>query len=523
MSLWTEEEIQLALNLNKRPNFASECTGVSIDTRTLLPGNIFIGIKGDNFDGNDYGLEALRKGACLVILESDDSISNYVVYVKRSKDALGKMAKFARFRMTNTKIVAITGSAGKTTTKELLAKILKMNRNDVYYSIKSYNNFIGVCLTIINMPKYCNVGIFEVGTNHMGEIAELSEILMPHISIITSILPVHMEYFRVLTNIIQEKYSLFDFTSTLCILDIHDYVYMCPELRAINFVESVNTHGKQKFIEKYQTSINYEEKLNIYEKIAQEIRNKFATFAKNLLIINYNCRSYEIINFVSRHCENCNISVLNVYQNFSELTWEFYSSIVQWKNNSFNKNAYDIDFKIFMQNKVHAALMFCLINDEKMELSQSINLQEAFFSQDSFEEISGRGKAFTFQENVKIIDESYNANPMSVIESIKNAYVNHDKNKLICVLGDMSEIGDRSAYYHSLVLDFALLLSNDVLAFGERMKIASENVILPANLKFFDNCDDIVEVLSKETNCSVLVKGSRRMNMDKIINRFRSL
>ena len=185
-------------------------TGVSIDSRTTKAGDCFFAIAGENFDGHDYVAAAFAKGAvCAVVskdLEDKKSAGNPIFKVPDTIKALGDLASQYR-RQAGFKVVAITGSAGKTTTRQIVYHALS-RRFRVHQSPKSFNNNIGLPLTLLTTEPDCRIVIAELGSNHPGEIACLTRIAAPDIAVVTNVHPAHLEGFGSLQTIIQEKLSI---------------------------------------------------------------------------------------------------------------------------------------------------------------------------------------------------------------------------------------------------------------------------------------------------------------------------
>ncbi len=180
-------------------------TGVSTDSRKIKKGDIFVAIKGERFNGEDFVEQAMANGAsgAIVSKEFNREVKNIII-VKDTVEALGKLARNYRSIFRNLKVIGITGSTGKTTTKEMIYYALKDSFN-VVRNEKSYNNFIGVPLTIFSLTPKTEILISEIGTNHPGEIDKLVEIVRPHIAIVTSIGPSHLEFFGTVRNVAIEK------------------------------------------------------------------------------------------------------------------------------------------------------------------------------------------------------------------------------------------------------------------------------------------------------------------------------
>lgn len=189
--------------------------GVSIDTRTIKSNQIFIAIVGDNFDGNNFIEDAISKGASFVIsnfgAKVDKKYKDRVIRVENTKKVLKELAKYHRSKFS-VPIIAIGGSNGKTTTKNLISLVLTQ-KYKVLSSIKSYNNDIGVSLTLLNLNKKHEVAVLEIGTNHPGELKELLNISMPTHGLITSIGMEHLEGFKDLKSVKKEEVEIFKYLS----------------------------------------------------------------------------------------------------------------------------------------------------------------------------------------------------------------------------------------------------------------------------------------------------------------------
>lgn len=183
-------------------------TGVSIDSRKIKKGEVFVAIKGDNFDGHDFIREAIDNGAVCVITEKKVARIKDVVFirVRNTVQSLGKIARYNRNRY-NIPVIAITGSNGKTTTKDMVAKVLS-SKFKVLSTEGTKNNHIGLPLTLLKLDNTYQAVVLEIGTNHFGEIEYLSSIASPNIGVITNIGPSHLKYFQNLKGVFTEKRSL---------------------------------------------------------------------------------------------------------------------------------------------------------------------------------------------------------------------------------------------------------------------------------------------------------------------------
>lgn len=190
-----------------------EVKAISLDSRSIKKGEAFIAIKGDNFDGHDFIGEAIAKGAVCIIREKAEMgyrplAQAGVIEVMDTQKALGDIARFLREK-SNIPFIAVTGSNGKTTTKDMIAWVLS-KRFDVLKNEGTKNNQIGVPLTLLNLRPNHQIAVLELGTNHFGEIDYLAKICQPNIGIITNIGYAHLEYLKDLKGVFKEKYALVD-------------------------------------------------------------------------------------------------------------------------------------------------------------------------------------------------------------------------------------------------------------------------------------------------------------------------
>jgi len=181
-------------------------SSVSINSRKILPGCVFFAIKGANHDGRDFVAQAFEGSAACAVVQKKIDIDKPVLLVDDTIKAIGEFAKYIR-ENSSYKVIAITGSAGKTTTKNIISHILK-SKFRCFSSPKSYNNHIGVPLTILDAPQDSQILISELGSNHIGEIGQLTRIIQPDIAVITTICPAHLEGFGSIDAIIEEKVSI---------------------------------------------------------------------------------------------------------------------------------------------------------------------------------------------------------------------------------------------------------------------------------------------------------------------------
>ncbi|MBQ0738104.1 UDP-N-acetylmuramoyl-tripeptide--D-alanyl-D-alanine ligase [Aquimarina celericrescens] len=187
-----------------------ESTGICTDTRKLKKGNLYLALKGDNFNGNNFAVKALELGANYSIVDEEPEEQNdHIIKVEDGLDTLQKLAAYHR-KYLNLPILSITGSNGKTTTKELIREVLSKKYKSVSTQ-GNLNNHIGVPLTLLSMNKETEFGIVEMGANHQGEIASLCKIAHPDYGYITNFGKAHLEGFGGVEGVIKGKSELYNY------------------------------------------------------------------------------------------------------------------------------------------------------------------------------------------------------------------------------------------------------------------------------------------------------------------------
>ncbi len=208
-ALWTADELRSTLGTAVDGVMPAAVSGISIDTRTLAPGEVFFAIQGDRTDGHDYIEQAFAAGAALAVVREDfgGAAPGPLLHVADTLEALRALGRAGRAR-SKARIVAVTGSVGKTGTKEML-RLMLARLGRVHASDKSYNNHWGVPLSLARLPREADYAVFEIGMNHAGEITPLARLVQPHAAIITTIAPVHIEFFDSIEGIAEAKAEIF--------------------------------------------------------------------------------------------------------------------------------------------------------------------------------------------------------------------------------------------------------------------------------------------------------------------------
>ena len=423
--------------------------GLAIDSRMIKKNNLFLTIKGKNNDGRKFIPEALKKGAKYIV--SSKVIKKYknkTIKVKNEILFLNQFAKLKR-RESLAKIIAITGSAGKTSLKNLIKKLLQGFEN-TFSSPRSFNNHLGVPISLSNLSAKDKYGVFEVGMSKKGEIKNLSKLIQPHIGIITNIGEAHMENFKNIRGIAEAKAEIIDTIKEngTIILNRDDkffkYLYKKAKLKKLKIV----TFGKNKKSDVFPLKI---------------IKNK------NLVKIFVKVKNQKI------ELEIKNINIYNVLATLAVIK----------------------------------------------ELSLNLNNMKKIL--ENFEPTEGRGKVHNilrYNKRFKLIDESYNANPLSVKNAINNFdLIKKNKFKKYLILGDMLELGRKSEKYHK---DLSKVINNSnidkVFIKGEKTLFTYKNLYKSKQGNIFQNKDDIDLILSNIVNNNdyLMIKGSNATGLNII-------
>ena len=437
----------LILNKITKQSKFFKFNGLSIDTRTIKKENLFLAIKGKYNDGNKFTNEALKKGAGCVV--SDYGIKNKkkIIKVKNTILFLNNFAKYKR-EYTHANIIAITGSAGKTSLKNLIKDLL-IHFGKTYASPKSYNNHLGVPISLSNLSYEDKFGIFEVGMSKLGEIKNLTKLIKPQIGIITNIGEAHIENFKNIYGIVKAKSEIIENIKSggTIILNRDDkfFYYLCK--KAKKYKLNISTFGKHKDSDiRIEKLINQGEKSKVFIKIG------------NLKI-------------------NCEIGDINIYNVLASLA-------------------------ILKELKVD----FLKILKEFKNLSSS----------------EGRGKKhtiFRYNKKFKFVDESYNANPLSVKNAIeKFTLIKKEKFKKYLILGDMLELGSKSKKFHEELSRFINKSDIDkVFIKGKKTLFTYKHINKEKRGNIFQNNEDIDFSLNKmiSNNDYLMIKGSNATGLNE--------
>jgi UDP-N-acetylmuramoyl-tripeptide--D-alanyl-D-alanine ligase len=245
---------------------------IDTDTRKIREGSLFFALKGDNFNGNKFAHEALQKGASFAVIDEETYCDSKTILVKNVLNTLQELALFHRKKL-NTPIIALTGSNGKTTTKELINAVLSKKYNTTA-TVGNLNNHIGVPLTLLSLTAKTEMGIIEMGANHLKEIENLCNLAEPNFGYITNFGKAHLEGFGSEEGVVKAKSELYDFlrknngkafvntddlkqvnqSNGIAIIPFNNEFIQFKEANPFVSVQFKNTHIKSQLIGKYNYS-----------------------------------------------------------------------------------------------------------------------------------------------------------------------------------------------------------------------------------------------------------------------------
>jgi UDP-N-acetylmuramoyl-tripeptide--D-alanyl-D-alanine ligase len=448
MTLWTHLEAEAATLGQASASF--DVGGISIDTRTLKEGDLFVALQGDNRDGHDYVRAAFdAKAGAAMVARVPAGAQGPLLTVGHTQRGLEDLARASRAR-SHAKILAVTGSAGKTTTKEIL-RLACHALGRTHASAASYNNHWGVPLSLATMPRDAEYGIFEVGMNHFGELRNLVSFVRPHIALVTTIAPAHLEFFGNCEAIADAKSEIFE--------------GLLPGGAALIPADSP-----------------YAERLKARARQAQVSR--IVSFGEKgdakLISFAADGDGMRVKADILGRAVDCLVGAPGAH---------------------------------IAQNVVGALAAVALLDGDVLNAAAALK---------NFTALKGRGARFE-AAGIRVIDESYNANPASMAAALAllgNAPPFKKGGRKIAVLGDMLEMGEGGAAHHAGLA--APIHANDVdmvFASGAQMKALWEALPRDRRGAYAETSAALLpQVLAAlKAGDTVLVKGSNGSKMSVIV------
>src|SRR5574344_36005 len=357
------------------------CNGVTTDSRNCPNNSLFFALKGESFDGNKFATTALQNGCSYAVIDNPDYAvkdDKHYILVDNALETLQHLANYHRHQL-GTRIIGITGTNGKTTTKELISAVLSQTHN-VLYTLGNLNNHIGVPLTLLRLKADNDLAVIEMGANHPGEIKFLVNIVEPNYGIITNVGKAHLEGFGSFEGVIKTKGELYDFLRN--------------KLDSTIFIHRDNEYLMQ--------------------------------MSEGLNIIPYGS---EDTLYVNGHVTDC-----SPYLSF------------EWKAGK-NGELHEVHTQLIGDYNFPNALAAITIG--RFFGVEPRNINKALTE---YKPSNNRSQLQKTADNTLIID-TYNANPTSMMASLRNFYKMKAENKML-ILGDMRELGKESINEHQKVIDF---------------------------------------------------------------------
>ncbi|HKR04864.1 MAG TPA: UDP-N-acetylmuramoyl-tripeptide--D-alanyl-D-alanine ligase [Bacteroidia bacterium] len=427
---------------------------ISTDTRKISAGCLFFALRGENFNGNDYANDAINEGASFSIVDDKNLEPNdRLIFTENVLETLQQVSNFHR-KQLKIKVIALTGSNGKTTTKELINAVLS-RKFKIHATQGNLNNHIGVPLTLLSLRSFHEFAVVEMGANHRHEIELLCKIAEPDFGLITNIGKAHLEGFGGLEGVKKGKGELYDFlkkTNGKIFIHADDFV-LNGMIAEKELTRSLISYGKN---ENYDCTGAMEE-------------------SEQFLKINWRKKNDSEINFISSHLTG-----------------------------SYN-----------FENILAAVCIGNYFGVEKNMIKKGI---------EGYVPSNQRSQVVEKNSNTFILDY-YNANP----SSMEAALLNFDKafgGKKIAVLGDMLELGNESEKEHRLIIHLTRELNfSETIFVGKNFGqfAPKESLRTKENQGiFFDTSDNAKTWIQKQNfkNASLLIKGSRGLKMEKVMEAF---
>ncbi|MHB1686571.1 MAG: UDP-N-acetylmuramoyl-tripeptide--D-alanyl-D-alanine ligase [Ignavibacteriaceae bacterium] len=452
LNLTLQDFFDLPTAVIYNPDNFKPVTLVSIDSRNISKNSLFVAIKGEKLDGHKFVRDAIKNGASVVVIDKKNykgfsDLEIPVVTVQDTTKALGDLAKAWRKKL-RAKIIGITGSNGKTSTKEILS-ILLSQKYSVNKTLANHNNHIGVPLTLFSTNQKHDVLVAELGTNHFGEIKYTAAILQPDYALITNIGDSHLEFFKDRKGVLKEKSALFD------------------ETASSDGTVIVNNDDKllKEYCKRFQKKITFS-----LSDVSSNVKGKISGYlvdGRYVIEVEYKKQK---MNFI-----------LPVYGESS--VKNFIASLAIGLNLGLNENQITDGLK------------------NLKPVDKRLNVEKF--------------KSFI------LIDDTYNANPESMISAFNlMGKISWYENK-IAILGDMFELGADSVKLHKSLAEFIIKNKIDaVYTIGSLMKNLNQSLQKrKIETKHFNDRQTLKKFLSKKdfSYSIILVKGSRGMKMEEFV------
>lgn len=449
-----------------------ECGRVTTDSRAISGGEMFFGLKGDNFDGNEYALKALEAGAAYAVVgEGSAAAASEDPRVIVVPDTLEALQALARHHRENTfvdgkrlTVIGLTGTNGKTTTKELITRVLSV-KYKVTSTQGNLNNDIGVPLSVLNINSQTQLAVIEMGANHPDDIEKLVKVCEPDYGLITNVGKAHLLGFGSFEGVKKAKGKLYDY---------------------------ISEHGGSIFL-------NADDE-NLVAMAAER---------KGLKVIEYGIGYWNALVLPS-DAEHPFVRMA-IPDSVASLVAEPVEATDR------TENLLGLETHLagsYNANNIAAAIA--------VGLHFGVSLEDAIQAVSKYIPKNNRSQLEKTERNI-LIEDAYNANPTSMAAALENLATVQAPLKA-AMLGDMRELGEESVAEHIAILKKVLSMHLDLVCLvGEEFRKALEEVTEPveetSNAKWFPTSDDLVAWLKENpvSDHTILIKGSRGIRMEKIL------
>lgn len=431
---------------------------VTIDSRNVQAGDLFIAIKGPRFDGHAYAEQAVKDGAVAVVCSQPLALNVAQIVVDDTQHALGLLAAAVKAAVP-VKTVAMTGSSGKTTVKEMCAAILRQ-KGEVLATAGNFNNDIGVPLTLLNLTHRHDYAVIELGANHRGEIAYTTALTRPDAALINNVQPAHVEGFGDIWGVARAKSEI---------------------AKGLSETGLIITNADSEFADFWQREYAGRRHITFSRKFAGEVEDGLRhpdLYATDITLDSAGCARFV-------------------------LYWQSQQQTIE----------VPLPGEHNVSNALAAAALCCEVGATLAEVASGIA---------SLRPVPGRMNVHQFGSGVtgpRIIDDTYNANVASAKAALD--VLASFAGYRVMVLGDMGELGAHARAYHEEVGAHAVDAGIDNLFTLGVLSQSASQTFNGHGGQHFDNKDELVDaliiIMKQQTNVTILVKGSRSAHMELVV------
>ena len=332
-------------------------SSIVFDSRLIKKNDIFIGLRSNNRDGNLFALDAIKKGAIFAIVDNNKLVHENIIYTKSVQSFINKFTKFL-LGLYKGKIIAISGSVGKTTTKENIFHILNNNQFKTYRSFKNFNNILGLQFSIMNMDINSKFAVFELGINAPKEMDKLIKILQPHYSLLTAIEDSHIGNFKNFSNLFANKIKIFNSRRLIKgLINIRNDNFQLPK-KITNKVKKINLENLNIKTRKQDNFVISFKNNNSYQKIYSDKEGVFSeTAVLSFLFLKLFIRKFSNMKFFYKEA---------ILDSRGKIINKLYKDkIIKVYDHSYNASPYSLKKQIIYFDKLKVTKKLCIIGSIK--------------------------------------------------------------------------------------------------------------------------------------------------------------